>query len=474
MRNLLTINPMRRIKHIHFVGIGGAGMGGIAEILLHEGYTVSGSDLQQNKMTRHLQRLGAQFNQGHHANYIEAADVIVYSSAVPPDNIEISSARHARIPVVPRALMLAELMRFRYGIAIAGTHGKTTTTSLVASLLGEAGLDPTFIIGGRLNSISTNAKLGSGRYLVAEADESDASFLFLKPMLAIVTNIDADHMSTYEGDFNKLKQSFIEFLGHLPFYGAAIVCLDDPVVRSLLPAITRPVISYGFSQEADLQISAFQQRGTINHFTVLRKHRSPLPVVLNLPGPHNALNAVAAIAIATELELDDQTILSALAHFSGIDRRFQILGELHLETAPILLIDDYGHHPREIAATLTTIRAAWPNRRLVMTYQPHRYTRTRDLFKDFIAVLSTVDQLLLLEVYAAGEPAITGADSLSLATEIAKISTVKPWLINNEMHLHQQLQAVLQPNDILLLQGAGDIGGIAQRLIPSLQGLLST
>lgn len=473
MKNPFVENQMGRIQHIHFVGIGGAGMGGIAEILLNEGYTVSGSDLQENNMTRHLQHLGVQFKQGHDAHHIDKADVVVYSSAVPQDNIELVNAHEARIPVVPRALMLAELMRFRYGIAIAGTHGKTTTTSLVASVLGESGLDPTFIIGGRLNSTSTHARLGSGRYLVAEADESDASFLYLKPMVAIITNIDADHMDTYDGNFQKLKQSFIEFLRHLPFYGLAIVCLDDPIIRSILPDIMRPVITYGFSKDADIQITSFQQKETKNYFSVLRKNRTPLDILLNLPGQHNALNAVAAIAIATELNIKDKVIQTALAKFSGVDRRFQILGEFNLKKGRVLLIDDYGHHPREIAATLKTIRNAWPHRRLVMAFQPHRYTRTRDLFNDFVTILSSVDHLLLLEVYSAGEMPIPGADSFTLSTHIQQYnSRLNPTFVEDKKALSQHLHTILQDNDVLLLQGAGDIGGIAQHLAQSQLGII--
>jgi len=458
---------MGRIQHLHFVGIGGAGMGGIAEILLNEGYTVSGSDLQANTMTQHLQQLGAHFKQGHHAQHIDKADVLIYSSAVPQDNVEIVKARQARIPVVPRALMLAELMRFRYGIAIAGTHGKTTTTSLVASLLGEAELDPTFVIGGRLNSTSTHARLGSGRYLVAEADESDASFLFLKPMQAIVTNIDADHMDTYNGSFQQLKQSFIEFLNHLPFYGLAILCLDDPIIHSILSDIMRPIVTYGFSEDADIQITSFKQKGIKNHFTVLRKNQKPLDITLNLPGQHNALNAVAAIAVATELDIEDNVIQAALSNFSGIDRRFQILGEFKLKKGHVLLIDDYGHHPREISATLKTIRNAWPNRRLVVAYQPHRYTRTRDLFNDFVDVLSSVDHLLLLEVYSAGETPIPGADSFTLSEHIRQSSGLNPTFVADKHRLSHSLHNVLQDNDVLLLQGAGDIGGIAKHLARS-------
>jgi UDP-N-acetylmuramate--alanine ligase len=462
-------HQMGRIRHLHFVGIGGAGMGGIAEILLNEGYIISGSDLQENAMTRHLQKLGAKIKQGHHEHHISDADVIVYSSAVSPDNLEIKAARNALIPVVPRALMLAELMRFRYSIAVAGTHGKTTTTSLVASLLGEAGLDPTFVIGGRLNSTSTHARLGAGRYLVAEADESDASFLYLKPMIAIVTNIDMDHMGTYDGNFQQLKKSFLEFLWHLPFYGLAILCCDDPVIRSILPDIMRPVITYGFSEDTDIRITSFQQKGIKNYFSVSRPKKKPLDITLNLPGEHNALNALAAIAVATELGIKDKVILTALSHFSGVDRRFQVLGEFKCKQGQILLIDDYGHHPREIAATLKAIRSAWPDRRLVMTYQPHRYSRTRDLFDDFVEILSAVDHLLLLDVYSAGEVPIPGADSAALLKSIRLSSQLSPIHIRDKENLSQTLQEVLQDGDVLLLQGAGDIGNIAQNLARSLR-----
>jgi UDP-N-acetylmuramate--alanine ligase len=462
-------HPMGRIQHLHFVGIGGAGMGGIAEILLNEGYIISGSDLQENTMTQHLKKLGAQIQQGHHERHIYNADVIVYSSAVSDDNVEIQAARNARIPVVPRALMLAEIMRFRYSVAVAGTHGKTTTTSLVASLLGEGGLDPTFVIGGKLNSTRTHACLGTGRYLVAEADESDASFLYLKPMIAIVTNIDRDHMGTYNDNFQQLKKSFLEFLWHLPFYGLAIMCADDPFVRSILPDIMRPIITYGFSEDADIRITSFQQKGIKNYFSVIRPKKKPLDITLNLPGEHNALNALAAIAVASELGIKDDVIGSALSHFSGVDRRFQILGRFKCKQGHALLIDDYGHHPREIAATVKAIRNAWPNRRLVMTYQPHRYTRTRDLFSDFVEILSEVDRLLLLNVYSAGETPIPGADSATLLKSIHLNNQSSPIHIEDKNSLTETLHEVLHDGDVLLLQGAGDIGNIAQNLALSIE-----
>lgn len=462
-------HQMGRIRHLHFVGIGGAGMGGIAEILFNENYIISGSDLKENNMTRHLKKLGVAIQHDHDAKNIRDADVIVYSSAVSPDNVEIQAARSALIPVVPRALMLAELMRFRYSIAVAGTHGKTTTTSLVASLLGEGGLDPTFIIGGKLNSTSTHARLGAGRYLVAEADESDASFLYLKPMIAIVTNIDRDHMETYDGNFQQLKKSFLEFLWHLPFYGLAIMCCDDPVVRSILPEMMRPILTYGFSEDADVRITSFQQKGVKNFFTVTRPQQKSLDIILNLPGEHNALNALAAIAVASGLGIKDEVILDTLLHFSGVDRRFQVLGKLKCKQGHALLIDDYGHHPREIAATVKAIRRAWPGRRLVMTYQPHRYTRTHDLFADFVAVLSEVDRLLLLNVYPAGEAPILGADSAALLKAIHLNNQSCPIHVHDKEGLTQTLHEVLHDGDVLLLQGAGDIGNIAQSLALSIE-----
>lgn len=463
---------MGHIRHIHFIGIGGAGMGGIAEVLLTEGYTISGSDLSDNAVTQRLTKLGAQIVRGHHADHIRGADVVVRSTAVADDNPELQAAREARIPIVPRALMLAELMRFRYGIAIAGTHGKTTTTSLVASVLAEGELDPTFVIGGLLNSAGTNAKLGASRYLVAEADESDASFLYLQPMIAIVTNIDQDHMDTYQGDFNKLKQTFCEFLHHLPFYGLAVLCLDDPIVRSIIPDISRPMLTYGFAEDADIRATDFQQQGAKVFFTVLRPNdKPPLNITLNLAGRHNALNALAAIAVADTLEISDETIQKAFAHFSGVGRRFQIYGELPVGRGKALVIDDYGHHPREITVTLQAARAAWPDRRLVMAYQPHRYTRTRDLFEDFAQVLSEVDALLLVEIYSAGESPIPGADSRSLCRNIRQRGKVDPIFVENAGALPKALKNVLRENDVLLLQGAGDIGGVAAKLMKEWQQL---
>lgn len=456
---------MRRIKHIHFVGIGGAGMGGIAEVLHNQGYTISGSDSQESAMTGRLKSLGIQVFLSHAPDNVKNVDVVVRSSAIQLDNPEIAAAHQARIPVVPRAQMLGELMRFRQGIAVAGTHGKTTTTSLTTSLLAEGGFDPTFVIGGLLNSAGTNARLGASPYLVAEADESDASFLYLHPLMAIVTNIDADHMSTYGGDFEKLKATFIDFLHHLPFYGLAVLCHEDPVVRSILPNVSRPMVTYGLSEGADIRASNIKYHGFSTHFTVERPGMTPLDVHLNLPGKHNVLNALAAIAVATEVGVKDEAILSSLAQFSGVGRRLQRYGEVAFAPGKsALVIDDYGHHPREVAATLQAIRHAWPDRRIVMTYQPHRYTRTRDLFEDFAQVLSEVDQLLLLEVYAAGEAPIPGADSRSLCRAIRNRGQIDPIFIEDKDTLVKTLRNILQNNDILLMQGAGNIGAIAASL----------
>ncbi len=456
---------MRRIKKIHFVGIGGAGMGGIAEVLHNQGYQVSGSDNHESAMTRRLSSLGIPIFLSHAAEHVQQVDVVVRSSAITLDNPEIIAAHLARIPVVPRAQMLGELMRFRQGIAVAGTHGKTTTTSLTTSILAEGGFDPTFVIGGLLNSAGTNARLGASPYLVAEADESDASFLYLHPLMAIVTNIDADHMGTYGGDFEKLKSTFIDFLHHLPFYGLAVLCHEDPVVRSILSNVSRPMLTYGFSEDADIRAKNIEYHGFSTHFNVERPNAPSLPVQLNLPGKHNVLNALAAITIATEVGVKDEAILNSLKQFSGVGRRLQRYGEIAFSPGKhALVIDDYGHHPREVAATLQAIRHAWPNRRLVMTYQPHRYTRTRDLFEDFTQVLSEVDQLLLLEVYAAGETIIPGADSRSLCRAIRNRGQTDPIFIEDKTTLIKTLRHILQDNDLLLMQGAGNIGAIAASL----------
>lgn len=455
---------MRRVERIHFVGIGGAGMGGIAEVLLNEGYKVSGSDLGPNAVVERLTSLGATVYFGHDAANIAGASVVVVSSAIKTDNPEIKAALEQRIPVVRRAQMLAELMRYRHGIAIAGTHGKTTTTSLVSSIFAEAGLDPTFVIGGLLNSAGTNARLGTGHYLIAEADESDASFLHLQPMAAIITNIEPDHMETYQGDFDKMKTTYLEFCHNLPFYGAVVVCIDDPVLRELMPQIGRTVITYGFSEDADYRISEFSQSGTQTMFSVTDPSGQSRRIELNLAGRHNALNATAAFAMAQDEGVPEAAILAALKKFEGIGRRFQQYGEFDTGRGKVLLVDDYGHHPSEVAATVAAARNAWPTRRLVMAYQPHRFTRTRDLYEDFAKVLSTVDSLLLLEVYSAGEAPIVGADSRSLCRSIRARGQLDPIYVATPQDLPAALADVLQDGDVLLTQGAGNIGALAKQL----------
>lgn len=457
---MIEIPEMRRIRRIHFVGIGGAGMCGIAEVLLNQGYEIAGSDMKESKNTQRLKELGVDIFIGHDAVHIETADVLVVSTAIDTSNPEVSAALSRRLPIVRRAQMLAELMRYRHGIAVAGTHGKTTTTSLIASILGEAGFDPTYVIGGLLNSAGTNAKLGSSRYFVAEADESDASFLHLWPMVSIVTNIDADHMETYGGDFEILKRTFIDFLHNLPFYGLAVVCGDDPIVTELLPQIARPTVTYGFNEGNDVRAVDIEQDGLQTRFTALREGRDPLNVTLNLPGLHNVLNSLAAIAVATDEGVDDAAIVKALDDFEGVGRRFQRLGDMH----GVQLVDDYGHHPREVAATIAAARQAYPNRRLVMLFQPHRYTRTRDCFEDFVHVLSSVDVLLLLDVYSAGEKPISGADSRSLARSVRNRGLVDPVFVEASDELASILPSILKAGDVLLTQGAGTVGSIAVEL----------
>lgn len=456
---------MRRIKTIHFVGIGGVGMGGIAEVLLTQGYHITGSDPQQSAMTERLKKLGAKIAHQHSAQNIQGADVVVISSAISTENIEIATAKQLRIPVVPRATMLAELMRFRYGIAIAGTHGKTTTTSLISSLLAQGGYDPTFVIGGKLNSADTNARLGASRYLVAEADESDASFLQLHPMVAVVTNIDADHLESYDNDFAKLKVAFVQFLHHLPFYGVAVLCMDCPNIQSILPAMARPFVTYGFDANADYCATDYQQNGTQTTFTVHRPHAAPLQICLNLPGKHNVQNALAAIAVATEEGVNDEAICAGLAEFAGIGRRFHIHGEYPIAKGSVLVMEDYGHHPQEVRVTIEAARAAWPDRRLVMAFQPHRYTRTNMLFEDFTHVLSEVDVLLMLEVYSAGETPIVGADGRSLCRAIRQRGKVSPLFTPTCEDVRNTLNTILEPGDVLLLQGAGNIGALAADLV---------
>lgn len=467
---VVSIPEMRRVRRIHFVGIGGAGMGGIAEVLLNQGYQIAGSDIAENSNTQRLREFGAEIFIGHQASNVKGADVIVVSSAIKADNPELVAAAEQFIPLVRRAEMLAELMRFRHGVAIAGTHGKTTTTSLIASIFAEADLDPTFVIGGLLNSAGTNARLGTSKYLIAEADESDASFLHLQPMVSVVTNIEADHMDTYGGDFNKLLDTYIDFLHNLPFYGLAVMCVDDPVIRGLLPRVGRQLISYGFSDDADVRASDYQQTAGQSHFVVHRKERQPLTVTVNLPGRHNVLNALAAIAVASDEGISDGAIVRALAKFGGIGRRFSVLGQYALSAASaatdqqVMLIDDYGHHPSEVAATIAAARAGWPQRRLVMAFQPHRYSRTRDLYDDFVQVLSQVDVLLLLDVYSAGEVPISGADSRALARSLRLRGQMEPIYVGSNDELFAVLADVLQPGDMLFAQGAGNIGALAKEL----------
>ncbi|MDD5319275.1 MAG: UDP-N-acetylmuramate--L-alanine ligase [Methylococcales bacterium] len=453
------------IDRIHFVGIGGTGMSGIAEVLLNLGYQISGSDIKESPVTDRLTGLGATITIGHKRENITQVDVVVASSAIDRSNEEIDEAYLNRIPVIPRAEMLAELMRFRFGIAVAGTHGKTTTTSLIASMLAEGGLDPTFVIGGRLNSAGSNAKLGLGHYLVAEADESDASFLYLQPMMAVVTNIDQDHMATYENSYQRLKDTFIEFLHHLPFYGLAVMCLDDEGVREVLTHISKPVITYGVDEDADIRAVDIKQEGMHTSFRVLRRgNYPPLQVSLNMPGWHNMLNALAAISVATRLSVDDSAIIKSLGTFKGVGRRFQLNGDIVIEGGKITLVDDYGHHPRELAATLEALHQAWPDRRSVIVFQPHRYTRTRDLFEDFVQVLSTADVLILMDVYSAGETMIAGADGRALSRAIRMRGQVDPVFVENWQELPQILAGIVKADDVILTMGAGNVGQIALQL----------
>jgi len=456
-----TAESMGRMRRLHFVGIGGAGMNGIAQVMLNLGYDVSGSDIRANAATQRLEEQGAVVRIGHAAGHVVDADAIVISSAVGEDNPEVVAAREARIPVVPRAEMLAEIMRFRFGVAVAGTHGKTTTTSLIASLLIEGGLDPTYVIGGRLNARGSYAHLGAGEVLVAEADESDASFLYLQPMMAVVTNVDEDHMATYGNDFGRLRSTFVEFLHHLPFYGQAVLCLDDPNVRDLLPEVTRKTITYGEHAEADVRARDIRQSGMTTAFSVVRRGRPPFEVALNLPGRHNVLNALAAIAVAAELGVEVETIQRALSGFAGIGRRFQAHESCRFGDSRVLLIDDYGHHPRELAATLQAVRAGWPDRRLVLVFQPHRYSRTQDAFDDFVSVLSQADVLVVTEVYAAGEQPIVGADGRALTRAIRARGQVDPVFLEAIDDLPQVLSGMVSDGDVVLTMGAGDIGRVA-------------
>jgi UDP-N-acetylmuramate--alanine ligase len=457
-----------KVKRIHFVGIGGSGMSGIAEVLANQGFEISGSDLADNATTRRLAAQGIRVFVGHAGENVAAADAVVVSTAVKEDNPEVIAARERRVPVVPRAQMLAELMRLKQGIAIAGTHGKTTTTSLVASCLAEGNIDPTFVIGGRLNSAGANARLGSGEFLVAEADESDASFLFLSPVISVVTNIDADHMETYGHDFNKLKQAFVDFLHRLPFYGVAVLCLDDPNVRDILPRVAKQVVTYGLDEQANIRAENVVAAGGQMRFDVVKRDgaTSRLAVTLNLPGMHNVLNALAAIAVATEVGVSDAAIVKALADFKGVGRRFQRYGELVLpEGGHATLIDDYGHHPVEMAATLAAARGAFPGRRIVLAFQPHRYTRTRDCFEDFVKVLSGVDALLLGEVYAAGEAPIVAADGRALARAIRLKGQVEPIFVEDISFMPQAILAAAKDGDVVMTMGAGSIGAVPGKLV---------
>ena len=466
------IDRMRKISRIHLIGIGGVGMGGIAEVLINLGYKVQGSDLKESRVTKRLAKLGAHIYIGHLAENIRGADVLVVSTAIDNGNPETAAARKKRIPVVRRAEMLAELMRFRHGIAVSGTHGKTTTTSLIASVLAEAGEDPTFVIGGRLVSADSNARLGSGRYLVAEADESDASFTHLQPLLAVVTNIDKDHMETYGNDVGRLHATFIEFLHNLPFYGLAVVCIDDPGVQAILPKLKRAILTYGVHADADIRAIDIRSQGSRSVIRVARPGSDAiLELTLNMAGHHNVLNALAAVAVAHELELDDQALRKALAEFEGIDRRLQIIGEEQTKVGRVLFVDDYAHHPTEIAATLDAVRQSWPDRRHVVVFQPHRYSRTRDLLDDFAEVLAGVDRLLITEVYAAGEAPISSADGRSICRAVRSRHLVEPVFVADIESLADDLAAVLEDGDVVLTLGAGSIGAVALNLPAALRTL---
>lgn len=467
---IIRVPEMRRIKRIHFIGIGGAGMSGIAEVLLNQGYEISGSDLRESQVTRRLTDKGAKLFIGHAESNVAGADVVVNSSAVNEYNPEMIGARERRIPVVRRAEMLGELMRYRHGIAVAGTHGKTTTTSLIASVLAAGDRDPTFVIGGLLNSAGANAQLGGSRYLVAEADESDASFLHLQPMVSIVTNIDADHMDTYDGDFANVKKTFVEFLHNLPFYGLAIVCGDDAVIQEIIVDIARPIITYGFGEDNDYRAVNVEQHGLVTCFTAVRPEgHCDLQLTVNMPGVHNVLNALAAVALATDEGLADAAIERGLKEFQGVGRRFEVYGNFPIDNGEVMLVDDYGHHPREVAATIAAIREGWPERRLLMIYQPHRYTRTRDLYEDFVEVLSQVDSLVLLEVYSAGEDPIIGADSRHLCRSIRLRGQLDPIFVETVEGVPDLVADIVRPGDIVLTQGAGNVGTLATQLAKKLQ-----
>ncbi|MDC1143493.1 UDP-N-acetylmuramate--L-alanine ligase [Porticoccaceae bacterium] len=462
------VPEMRRIRRIHFVGIGGSGMSGIAEVLLNQGYEISGSDISASPSVRRLTEAGAEVFLGHSESNIEGADVVVKSSAVTIENPEIASARERGIPVVRRAEMLAELMRYRHGIAIAGTHGKTTTTSLITAILAEDGRDPTFVVGGRVNSVGTNAKLGGSRYLVAEADESDASFLHLQPMVSVVTNIEADHMETYGFDFEVMKKTYIEFLHNLPFYGLAVLCLDDEVIRELLVDVARPLLTYGFSEDAAYRLRDLEMDKRQCHFVIDRPdNKASLDIKLNIPGRHNALNAAAAIAVATDEGISDKAIIAGLENFSGVGRRFEMIGEYQVNQGSAMLVDDYGHHPTEVKATIAAVRDGWPDKRLVMVFQPHRYSRTRDLYEDFVQVLSQVDVLLVLDVYSAGEEPIAGAGSKNLCGSIRQRGGIDPIYVEQIEDVPNLLADLVCGGDLVLTQGAGSVSKLVAMLAAS-------
>lgn len=465
MNRTIKLRRMRRIRTIHFVGIGGAGMCGIAEVLLNQKYHISGSDVRESANTRRLRELGATIYIGHDKNNVADANVVVSSTAIDEENPEIVWAREHRVPVVPRAEMLAELMRYQHGIAVAGTHGKTTTTSMIASVLAAAGLDPTFVVGGLVNNFGSNARLGQSSFLVAEADESDASFLHLQPMVSVITNIEEDHMSTYGGDFNKLKKTFIDFVHNLPFYGVVVICIDDPVLRSMIDDFSRAVITYGFSDDADLRISDWSCEHMQSQFVVTLADGKVLPIRLNMPGRHNALNATAAIAVGLDEGLDENAILQGLAQFSGVGRRFQVYGDYAVpKGGKVTLVDDYGHHPTELRATIEAARQSYPGRRLVMVFQPHRYSRTRDLYDQFVDVLCQVDLLLLLDIYPAGEEPVVGIDSNTLAHSIRQRGVVDPVHLKSIDQVPVTLANMLLDNDVLITQGAGNVGALAEKL----------
>jgi UDP-N-acetylmuramate--alanine ligase len=471
-KSIIEVPEMRRIRRIHFVGIGGAGMCGIAEVLLNQGYEISGSDIAESPTTKRLEKLGAIIYMGHFASNIDGVDVVVVSSAIKPGNPETDSAQSLRIPVIRRAEMLGELMRYRHGIAVAGTHGKTSTTSLIASILAEAGLDPTFVIGGLLNSTASNAMLGKSRYLVAEADESDASFLHLQPMVAVLTNVDRDHLSYYEGSFDKLKAAFLEFVHNLPFYGLLVACIDDPVVKSMLPHVKRSVVTYGFDPDADVSaLSVIQDEGVSRFAVVRRGHAEPLQITLAFPGKHNVLNALAAIAIASDEGVEDQYIAAGLKKFQGVGRRFERHGQYAKDAGLFTLVDDYGHHPSEVKATIEAVRSGWPDSRLVMVYQPHRYTRTLELFDQFVDVLATVDHLVLLDVYAAGEAPIPGATGEDLYKALVRKEQVSIEYIAKIEDAPAALDRIVKPGDFMLTQGAGETGKLARALAAQWQNL---